>query len=74
MLGAGDIKLMAVCTGFLGIEQGAQMIVCGLLLALIVESFRSKIRKYGYPESRKKKVRLAPYLFLGHCVYWFVLQ
>ena len=74
VLGAGDIKLMAVCTGILGMERSAQMILCGLVLALIVESVRLKIWKCGYPAFQSCKVRLAPYLFLGYCLWWFVLQ
>lgn len=71
VLGAGDIKLMAVSVGVLGIEQGARMIVCGLLLAFVVESFRANVWKCGYLGLRGIKVRLAPYLFLGYCLFVF---
>ncbi len=66
MLGAGDIKLMAVCIGVLGIEAGVQMIGCGLVLALIVESLRANVWSCGYHGVKGLKVRLAPYLFFGY--------
>lgn len=69
VLGAGDIKLLAVSTGFLGVERGAKMIICGLLLALVVEIARTKAWKCGYPDFKGKKIRLAPYLFLGYCLF-----
>ena len=69
VLGAGDIKLLAICIGFLGIEAGAQMIACGLLLALIVESVRANVWKCGYPGLRGIRIKLAPYLFLGYCLW-----
>ena len=73
MLGAGDIKLMAVCVGYLGIEQGLQMFFCGFLLALIVESLRANVSGCGYPEAGRHRVRLAPYLFLGYCLFCLIL-
>jgi len=69
VLGAGDIKLMAVSIGFLGIERGMQMIVCGLLLAFIVESLRTDRWKCGYLGLKGVKVKLAPYLFFGYCLF-----
>lgn len=74
VLGAGDIKLMAVCVGFLGIERGAQMIVGGLLSALVVESFRANAWKCGYLGLRGIRIRLAPYLFLGYCLLEIVFR
>ena len=35
MLGAGDIKLMALCTGILGMGAGLQVIFSGLFLAAL---------------------------------------
>ncbi len=35
MLGAGDIKLMALCTGLLGMGPGLRVIFSGLLLAAL---------------------------------------
>lgn len=35
MLGAGDIKLMALCTGILGVEDGVFVIFLGLLPAAV---------------------------------------
>ncbi|MBR6616117.1 MAG: prepilin peptidase [Lachnospiraceae bacterium] len=67
VLGAGDVKLMAVIVGFHGVEQGIWIIGCGLLLALIVESLRANVKSCGYHGLNGIKVRLAPYLFLG---YW----
>ncbi len=74
VLGAGDIKLLAISIGFLGIERGAQMIVCGLLLALVVEIARANVWKCGYPDFKGMKVRLAPYLFLGYCLFALFLN
>ncbi len=73
VLGAGDIKLLAISVGFLGVHQGIQMIFCGFLLALIVESVRANIWKCGYLGLRGIKIRLAPYLLLGYCLWevWF---
>lgn len=64
MLGAGDIKLMAVCMGSLGLKDGLTMIFLGLLLALFC---------YGGRYLRKgifwgQELRMAPYLFAGYCV------
>ena len=67
VLGAGDVKLMAVIVGFHGVDQGIWIIGCGLLLALIVESLRANVKSCGYHGLNGIKVRLAPYLFLG---YW----
>lgn len=35
MLGAGDIKLMALCTGILGLRDGTAVIFLGLFLAAV---------------------------------------
>lgn len=64
MLGAGDIKLMAVCMGSLGMKNGLAVIFCGLLLALV---------HYGGKYIRKgifwgQELRMAPYLFAGYCL------
>ncbi len=68
VLGAGDIKLMAVCVGSLGVETGAFVILCGLLMALIVESLRRNVLNCGYCRLQGVKVRLAPYLLAGYCL------
>ena len=74
VLGAGDIKLLAVSVGFLGIRQGAEMIFCGFLLALIVESIRANVWNCGYLGLMGTKIRLAPYLFGGFCLWMAVFR
>ena len=74
MLGAGDIKLLAISVGLLGIQQGAEMIVCGFLAALIVESIRANVWKCGYLGLMGTKIRLAPYLFIGFCLWAAVFR
>lgn len=69
MLGAGDIKLMAVCVGVLGVRDGVFVIFCGLLTALARELWTVKIWRDGYWGFRGRKVKLAPYLFAGYCVW-----
>ena len=69
MLGAGDIKLLAVCVGALGFYGGIRMIFCGFLLALfhgVWKSLRSG-HFWGQP------VRLAGYLFIGYTFHLFVI-
>lgn len=66
MLGAGDIKLMAVCVGILGAYDGGWMIFCGLLVALAREMWIARGWRDGYSEFRGRKVRLAPYLLCGY--------
>lgn len=48
-MGAGDIKLMAVCTGFLGFWDGLTVIFLGLLLAG-AEAVRVMVRNGGFRE------------------------
>lgn len=69
MLGAGDIKLMAVCVGVLGVRNGVIVIFCGLLAALARELWTVKVWRDGYWGLRGRKVKLAPYLFGGYCVW-----
>lgn len=73
MLGAGDIKLMAVCVGVLGVRDGAAVIFCGLLAVLIREMWIVKVWRDGYWKLRGRKVRLAPYLFGGYCI-WLIFR
>ena len=40
MLGAGDIKLMAVCVGFLGLHDGSAVLFAGFLLASVPAAVR----------------------------------
>ena len=68
MLGAGDIKLMAVCVGILGVRDGGLMIFYGLLSALAVFCIRRKVWKHGLLMMRGSKIRLAPYLLAGYAV------
>ena len=68
MLGAGDIKLMAVCVGMLGVRRGGLMIFCGMVLALFWTCCESKVWKNGWSLLRGKKLRLAPYLLAGYVV------
>lgn len=69
LLGAGDIKLMAVCVGILGVDIGAGMILCGFVVALIVESLRARVWLCGYQALKGMQVRLAPYLLLGYGLF-----
>ncbi|MBQ6834727.1 MAG: hypothetical protein IJO55_09970 [Lachnospiraceae bacterium] len=65
LLGAGDIKLLAVCMGVLGAYGGLRMIFCGFLLALIHGVWKS-LRTGSF---RGQSVHLAIYLFAGYAVY-----
>lgn len=73
MLGAGDIKLMAVCVGILGVRRGGVLIFLGLVLALLVTGWKGMVWKYGWFGIRGKKLRLAPYL-LGGFFLFFTLE
>ena len=64
MLGAGDIKLMAVCVGFLGVQNGLLVMGCGLGLA-VLWAF-GKFLKTGLFWGQQ--LRLAPHLFGGYCL------
>ena len=68
MLGAGDIKLMAVCMGILGFSDGLTVIFIGFALAFLHALMKAK--KNGV--FRGQKLRLAPYLFMGYCVYLII--
>lgn len=39
MLGAGDIKLMALCNGILGMEDGISVIFLGLMMAAVRSAY-----------------------------------
>ena len=68
MLGAGDIKLMAVCMGVLGFHDGLTMTFIGFALARLHALVKAK-RNGGF---RGQKFRLAPYLFMGYCAYLII--
>ena len=68
MLGAGDIKLMAVCIGMLGIRRGCILIVSGMGLALLAACIRGRIWKHGWLQMKNQELKLAPYLFAGFCL------
>ena len=68
MLGAGDIKLMAVCMGILGFHDGLIMLFIGFALALLYALVKAK--RNGV--FRGQKFRLAPYLFMGYCAYLII--
>ena len=68
MLGAGDVKLMALCVGILGVWDGLLMIFCGLILAFLWVLWKGRPWKYGYRCLFGVQVRLAPWLFLGYCL------
>ena len=68
MLGAGDIKLMAVCMGILGFSDGLTVIFIGFALAFLHALMKAK--KNGV--FRGQKLRLAPYLFMGYCAYLII--
>lgn len=67
MLGSGDIKLMAVCVGILGIWNGMLVIFLGALCALAFVLWRSAC--CGYIWLRGQEIRLAPYLLAGYGIY-----
>lgn len=69
MLGAGDIKLMAVIVGCAGIQSGCMILFCGMLLALMIFCIREQVWKYGIVQMKSRELRLAPYLFAGLCLY-----
>lgn len=62
MLGAGDIKLMAVCMANLGFHGGIKTLFCGFLLVLLHGLW--KFMKTGQWSLRQ--VRLAGYLLAGY--------
>ena len=66
MLGAGDIKLMAVCVGILGIWRGGVLIFLGMMLSLLASIVRGRVWKHGWLMIRGMKGRLAPYLLGGY--------
>ena len=68
MLGAGDIKLMAVSVGILGVWRGSVFIFFGMVLALLTAMVRGRFWKHGWLMIRGMKVRLAPYLLGGYLV------
>ena len=75
-LGAGDIKLMAVCVGILGVWDGICVIFGGCLLVLCEAFFRGYFSYFsciGKVSVRGQEVRLAPYLFGGYCL-WYLWQ
>ena len=65
MLGAGDIKLMAVCMGVLGFDSGIRMILCGFLTVLLRGLWRFLRTGKFWGQS----VRLAGHLLAGYFVY-----
>ena len=83
MLGAGDIKLMALCTGLLGMGPGLLVIFTGLFLAALraagmiwqqgslwmrMERIGTFIIRSGR-EDKRNILRLGPWLFLGYCIW-----
>lgn len=64
MLGAGDIKLMAVCMAALGFDRGMRTLLCGFLLVFLHGLW--KFIKSG--QWRVRQVRLAGYLLAGFVV------
>ena len=69
MLGAGDIKLMAICVGILGIRTGAYVIFLGMLAALAGACIKGCVWKHGWLMIRNMELRLAPYLLAGYVVF-----
>lgn len=69
MLGAGDIKLMAVIVGNAGIQGGCEILFLGMMLALLVFCIQERVWKYGFLRMKNRELRLAPYLFAGFCLY-----
>ena len=53
MLGAGDIKLMALCTGLLGMGPGLRVIFSGLLLAALRDDLEAGLSVAADGEDRK---------------------
>lgn len=70
MLGAGDIKLMAVCMGILGFRNGIAVMLISMTLALL----HSLIKFVRNGVFWGQELRLAPYLLGGYCVYLMVWQ
>ena len=66
-LGAGDIKLMAVCVGILGVWNGVLVLFAGMMLALFSACIKGGIYKHGYLHMKNQELKLAPYLFAGYC-------
>ena len=70
MLGSGDIKLMAVCVGILGVWDGMLVVFLGALCATAVVLLKSV--GFGYVWLRGQEIRLAPYLLAGYGI-WMLL-
>ena len=72
MLGAGDIKLMALCTGLLGMiwQQGSLWMRMERIGTFIIRSGREgKLLEYPGREDKRNILRLGPWLFLGYCIW-----
>lgn len=69
-LGAGDIKLMAVCVAVLGVWKGILVLFAGMVLALSRTWMFSMIRSRRYLPMKNQELKLAPYIFAGYCLSW----
>ncbi len=65
-LGAGDVKLMAIIVGFLGVMPGLTVLFSGLVISVISFIFSCAASGILTP---KKKIKLAPSIFGGY-VLW----
>ena len=79
-IGAGDIKLMGVVTGFLGVWDGMLVIGLGMVWFRLERAARFAVetgmkgRLTEYPGYFEKEslLRLGPYLFAGYCLFLLI--
>lgn len=64
-IGGGDIKLMAACGVFLGVEKSIIALEIACLLALLIQGIWKKIK-------RKKMFAFGPYLSIGILLSFFI--
>jgi len=68
-LGGGDVKFMAVCGLYLGINRSISTILFGTFLSAIVGLSLILLKKLG----RKDPIPLAPFLYIGILIALFLL-
>ena len=68
-IGGGDIKLMAACGFYLGLQAGYLASIVGLMLAIIIHFAYSVIRS----KKMTRSIPLGPYLGAGCIISNFVM-
>lgn len=68
-IGGGDIKLVSAVSLILGINKGLFALICGLILAVVIQLIVSKIKKI---DKKTIKFALVPYLAVSAIVFYLV--